>query len=64
MKTISVGVAMGLLFGPALTLMPLKGNGSAGHIYAVSTYLWMFAMSLDDMVRLVEQYSKPPHASE
>lgn len=57
MKTISVGVAMSLLFGPALTLMTLKGNGSAGHIYAVSTYLWMFAMSLDDMARLVEQYS-------
>lgn len=63
MKTINVGVAMSLLFGPALTLMTLKGNGSTGHIYAVSTYLWMFAMSLDDVARLVE-HSKPPHASE
>ena len=37
--------------------MTLKGYGSAGHIYSVSTYLWMFAMSLDDVPRLVEQYS-------
>jgi len=54
---LSVGVAMSLLFGFAFTLMTLKGYGSAGHIYAVSTYLWMFAMSLDDVPRLVEQYS-------
>ena len=54
---LSVGVAMSLLFGFAFILMTLKGYSSAGHIYAVSTYLWMFAMSLDDVPRLVEQYS-------
>ena len=54
---LSVGMAMSLLFGFAFTLITLKGYGSAGHIYAVSTYLWMFAMSLDDVPRLVEQYS-------
>ena len=30
----------------------------AGHIYAVITYLWGFAMSLDDMPRLVEKFSE------
>lgn len=52
-----VGAAMGILFGFAFVMMTLKGYGSAGHVYSVSTYLWMFAMSLDDMPRLVEQYS-------
>ena len=52
-----VGVAMSILFGFAFVMMTLKGYGSAGHIYSVSTYLWMFAMSLDDVPRLVEQYS-------
>ena len=52
-----IGVAMSVLFGFAFVLMTLKGYGSAGHIYSISTYLWMFAMSLDDVPRLVEQYS-------
>ena len=52
-----IGVAMSILFGFAFVHMTLKGFGNAGHIYSVSTYLWMFAMSLDDVFRLVEQYS-------
>lgn len=52
-----IGVAMSILFGFAFVHMILKGFGNAGHIYSVSTYLWMFAMSLDDVPRLVEQYS-------
>lgn len=54
---LAVGIAMSLLFGLAFTLMALRGYGSAGHVYSISTYLWMFAMSLDDVPRLVEQYS-------
>ena len=54
---LSIGIAMSVLFGFAFIHMMLKGYGSAGHIYSVSTYLWMFAMSLDDVPRLVEQYS-------
>lgn len=54
---LSIGIAMSILFGFAFIHMTLKGYGSAGHIYSVSTYLWMFAMSLDDVPRLVEQYS-------
>lgn len=52
-----VGAAMSILFGFAFMMMTLKGYGSVGHVYSVSTYLWMFAMSLDDVPRLVEQYS-------
>jgi len=52
-----IGVAMSILFSFAFVHMTLKGFGNAGHIYSVSTYLWMFAMSLDDVPRLVEQYS-------
>ena len=54
---LSIGMAMSVLFGFAFIHMTLKGYGSAGHIYSVSTYLWMFAVSLDDVPRLVEQYS-------
>ena len=54
---LAVGIAMSLLFGLAFTLMALRGYGSAGHVYSITTYLWMFAMSLDDVPRLVEQYS-------
>ena len=54
---LSIGIAMSVLFGFAFIHMTLKGYGSVGHIYSVSTYLWMFAMSLDDVPRLVEQYS-------
>ena len=54
---LSIGMAMSVLFGFTFIHMTLKGYGSAGHIYSVSTYLWMFAMSLDDVPRLVEQYS-------
>lgn len=54
---LSIGIAMSVLFGFAFIHMTLKAYGSVGHIYSVSTYLWMFAMSLDDVPRLVEQYS-------
>lgn len=30
----------------------------AGHVYAVITYLWAFAMSIDDMPRFVEKFSE------
>lgn len=51
------GIASSLLFGFAFVWMTMNGYGSAGHIYSVTTYLWMFAMSLDDVPRLVESYS-------
>ena len=53
-----IGVAMCVLFGVTLTVLTLKKGITAGHIYAVITYLWTFAISLDDMPRLVEELSK------
>ncbi|WP_416191890.1 ABC transporter six-transmembrane domain-containing protein [Neisseria sp. CCUG12390] len=52
-----IGASMAVLFGSALTILAQK-NVQAGHIYAVITYLWSFAMSLDDMPRLVEKFSE------
>lgn len=52
-----VGVAMAVLFGTTLAILAAK-EVQAGHIYAVITYLWGFAMSLDDMPRLVEKFSE------
>lgn len=51
------GIASSILFGFTFVWMAIHGYGSAGHIYSVTTYLWMFAMSLDDVPRLVESYS-------
>lgn len=53
-----IGVAMGVLFGVTLSVLTLTKGVTAGHIYAVITYLWTFAISLDDMPRLVEDLSK------
>ncbi|MGR6981623.1 ABC transporter six-transmembrane domain-containing protein [Testudinibacter sp. P27/CKL/0425] len=56
-----IGIAAAILFGFTLVWITVNGYGygygSAGHIYALTTYLWMFAMSLDDVPRLVETYS-------
>lgn len=52
-----IGIAMAILFGTTLILLSVK-KVEAGHIYAVITYLWTFAMSLDDMPRLIEKLSE------
>ena len=43
-----IGIASAILFGVTV---------QAGHIHAVITYLWTFAISLDDAPRLLEQFS-------
>lgn len=53
-----IGVAAAVLFAVSIALMALKGGLSAGHIYSVMTYLWMFAMSLDDAPALLEKYAQ------
>lgn len=58
MSYLLIGVASALLFGFTIAVMALKGGTSAGHIYSVMTYLWMFAMSLDDGPALLEKYSQ------
>ncbi len=53
-----VGCAAALLF--ALTIVRLSGAAgvSAGHIYAVMTYLWTFVGSLDEAPGLVDQIAR------
>ena len=53
-----IGVALMLLFAVTLTLITLRGDATAGHLYAVVSYLWSFAFSIDDAPRLLEEYSK------
>lgn len=53
-----IGISLCLLFGSALAMLSLNDKVTAGHIYAVITYLWSFAFSLDDMPRLVEKFSE------
>lgn len=52
-----VGVAMSVVFGTAVVQLSSR-TVDAGHIYAVMTYLWTFAIALDDAPRLVEEFSK------
>ncbi|TNV22547.1 hypothetical protein FH968_00370 [Buttiauxella sp. B2] len=55
---LSIGTAAAFLFSMTIWLMTVKGVGNAGHIYSVMTYMWMFAMSLDDGPSLLEKYSQ------
>ncbi|WMY76525.1 ABC transporter six-transmembrane domain-containing protein [Buttiauxella selenatireducens] len=55
---LSIGIAAAFLFATTIWLMTVKGVGNAGHIYSVMTYMWMFAMSLDDGPSLLEKYSQ------
>ena len=52
-----IGMATAVLFGITVTQLATTDNVQAGHIYAVITYLWTFAMSLDDAPRVLEQFS-------
>lgn len=52
-----IGVASAILFGVTVINLATTKGVQAGHIYAVITYLWTFAMSLDDAPRLLEQFS-------
>ncbi|MFC0308724.1 ABC transporter six-transmembrane domain-containing protein [Gallibacterium trehalosifermentans] len=53
-----IGCSMAILFSVTLTILTHKSGVTAGHIYAVITYLWTFAISLDDAPQLVEELSK------
>lgn len=59
-----IGVTMSGLFGLAVVLLANTKNIQAGHIYAVITYLWTFAISLDDAPRLLEEFSNLKDVSE
>lgn len=49
-----VGASMTVLFGVSVVQMATAKDVQAGHIYAVMTYLWIFATSLDNMPHLLE----------
>lgn len=51
-----VGLIAAVLFSIAIVLLSAS-KASAGHIYSVFTYLWTFAISLDDGPRLIEDIS-------
>lgn len=53
-----IGIALMLLFAVSFSVMTLRGNANAGHLYAVVSYLWSFAISIDDAPRLLEEISK------
>ncbi|MEG3132534.1 ABC transporter six-transmembrane domain-containing protein [Rouxiella sp. T17] len=55
---LSIGAVTALLFATTIFNMAFRGGVDAGHIYSVMTYMWMFAMSLDDAPQLLEKYSQ------
>lgn len=55
---LAIGSVAALLFAVTIAVMSNRGGINAGHIYSVMTYMWMFAMSLDDGPQLLEKYSQ------
>lgn len=55
---LAIGTVVALLFASTIIYMTVTGPSDAGHIYSVMTYMWMFAMSLDDGPQLLEKYSQ------
>lgn len=55
---LAIGTVTAILFASTILTMSFEGGLDAGHIYSVMTYMWMFAMSLDDGPQLLEKYSQ------
>ena len=55
---LAIGALVAMLFAFTIVHMANSGGSDAGHIYSVMTYMWMFAMSLDDGPQLLEKYSQ------
>jgi len=55
---LSIGALVALLFSLTIAWMTQSAGITAGHIYSVMTYMWMFATSLDDGPQLLEKYSE------
>ncbi|AMJ70481.1 hypothetical protein AW879_11415 [Enterobacter cloacae] len=53
-----VGILVALLFTLTIIWMTQSTGITAGHIYSVMTYMWMFATSLDDAPQLLEKFSQ------
>jgi hypothetical protein len=50
---LAIGTVTAILFASTILTMSFEGGLDAGHIYSVMTYMWMFAMSLDDGPQLL-----------
>ncbi|MGB2551989.1 ABC transporter six-transmembrane domain-containing protein [Campylobacter sp. MOP51] len=57
MSFLIIGISAAVLFSLAIITLA-NDKATAGHIYSVITYLWTFAISLDDAPNLIEQFSK------
>ena len=55
---LAIGSVTAILFASTIMTMSFEGELDAGHIYSIMTYMWMFAMSLDDGPQLLEKYSQ------
>ncbi|MGU5814544.1 ABC transporter six-transmembrane domain-containing protein [Aeromonas hydrophila] len=53
-----VGISAALLFLLAITMLVSQPQVSAGHVYAVMTYLWNFVTSLDEGPGLADQLAR------
>lgn len=57
MSFLIIGISAAVLFSLAIITLA-NDKATAGHIYSVITYLWTFAISLDDAPNLIELFSK------
>ncbi|MFM4782518.1 ABC transporter six-transmembrane domain-containing protein [Aeromonas veronii] len=55
---LAVGISASLLFLLAITMLMAQPQVSAGHVYAVMTYLWNFVTSLDEGPGLADQLAR------
>jgi ABC-type multidrug transport system fused ATPase/permease subunit len=55
---LAIGSCAALLFLLAITLLIAQPQLTAGHVYAVMTYLWNFITSLDEGPSLVDHYAR------
>mgnify|MGYP001615880371 FL=1 len=53
-----LGALAALLFIVAISQLALSPAVKAGHVYAVMTYLWTFASSLDEAPGMVDQLAR------
>lgn len=57
-RLLAVGISASLLFLLAITMLMAQPQVSAGHVYAVMTYLWNFVTSLDEGPGLADQLAR------
>ncbi|WP_370663196.1 ABC transporter six-transmembrane domain-containing protein [Massilia mucilaginosa] len=53
-----IGMLAATLFALAIIRLAMRDAASAGHIYAVMTYLWTFVCSLDEAPAMLDQLAR------